>query len=123
MKKDKDNKKTKAIKKIDKRTNNGGHSTKSLDPNDRRKNQFKDVMQDSMSREELGQVFRVLYGEAMDGNMGAAKLLLEYSTVKPTAQVELTANLSAGIDFKNLIGFGIDEDIIIDVTDETSTDE
>ena len=36
---------SKGIKKIDKRTNNGGHSTKSLDPNDRRKNQFKDVMQ------------------------------------------------------------------------------
>ena len=49
-------KKTTNVGKIDKRTNNGGHSTKSLDPNDRRKNQFKDVMQDSMSRDELGKV-------------------------------------------------------------------
>jgi len=114
---------SKAIKKIDKRANNGGHSTKSLDPNDRRKNQFKDVMQDSMSREELGKVFRVLYNEAIDGNIQAGKLLLEYSTVKPTAQVEISANLSAGIDFRNLIGFGIDDDVTIDVTDETSTDE
>ena len=109
---------SKGIKKIDKRTNNGGHSTKSLDPNDRRKNQFKDVMQDSMSREELGKVFRVLYDEAIDGNIAAGKLLLEYSTVKPTAQVEISANLSAGIDFRNLIGFGIDDGVIIDVTDK-----
>jgi len=113
----------KGIKKIDKRANNGGHSTKSLDPNDRRKNQFKDVMQDNLSRDELGKVFRVLYNEAIDGNIQAGKLLLEYSTVKPTAQVEISANLSAGIDFRNLIGFGIDDDVTIDVTDETSTDE
>ena len=114
---------SKDISKIDKRTNNGGHSTKSLDPNDRRKNQFKDVMQDNLSRDELGKVFRVLYDEAIDGNIQAGKLLLEYSTVKPTAQVEISANLSAGIDFRNLIGFGIDDDITIDITNETSTDE
>ena len=114
---------SKDIKKIDKRTNNGGHSTKSLDPNDRRKNQFKDVMQDNLSRDELGKVFRVLYDEAIDGNIQAGKLLLEYSTVKPTAQVEISANLSAGIDFRNLIGFGVDNDVTIDITDETSADE
>ena len=51
---------SKAIKKIDGRTANGGHSTKSLDPNDRRKNQFKDVMQEAMSRDELSKVFRTL---------------------------------------------------------------
>ena len=113
----------KDISKIDKRTNNGGHSTKSLDPNDRRKNQFKDVMQDSMTRDELGKVFRVLYDEAIDGNIQAGKLLLEYSTVKPTAQVEISANLSAGIDFRNLIGFGIDDEVTIDITNETTTDE
>ena len=116
-------KKTTNVGKIDKRTNNGGHSTKSLDPNDRRKNQFKDVMQDSMTRDELGKVFRVLYNEAIDGNIQAGKLLLEYSTVKPTAQVEISANLSAGIDFRNLIGFGVDNDVTIDITDETSADE
>ena len=113
----------KDISKIDKRTNNGGHSTKSLDPNDRRKNQFKDVMQDNLSRDELGKVFRVLYDEAIDGNIQAGKLLLEYSTVKPTAQVEISANLSAGIDFRNLIGFGIDDEVTIDITNETSADE
>ena len=116
-------KKTNKLNKIDGRSNNGGHSTKSLDPNDRRKNQFKDVMQDNLSRDELGKVFRVLYNEAIDGNIQAGKLLLEYSTVKPTAQVEISANLSAGIDFRNLIGFGIDDAVTIDVTDETSTDE
>lgn len=110
-------------RRIGKRANNGGHSTKSLNPNDRRKNQFKDVMQDTVTRDELGQVFRMLYGEALDGNMSASKLLLEYSTVKPTAQVELTANLSAGINFKDLIGFGIDETVTIDITDESKEDE
>jgi hypothetical protein len=106
---------SKDISKIDKRTNNGGHSTKSLDPNDRRKNQFKDVMNDVMSREDLGKVFKTLFAEAIDGNMTAAKLLLEYSTVKPTAQVEIKATMSAGIDFKSLIGFGVEEDYTIEV--------
>tara|TARA_B110000037_G_scaffold203094_1_gene245856 strand:- start:105 stop:446 length:342 start_codon:yes stop_codon:yes gene_type:complete len=105
----------KDISKIDKRTNNGGHSTKSLDPNDRRKNQFKDVMNDVMSREDLGKVFKTLFNEAIDGNMTAAKLLLEYSTVKPTAQVEIKATMEAGIDFKSLIGFGTDDDYTIDI--------
>ena len=111
---------SKGIDKIDKRTNNGGHSTKSLDPNDRRKNQFKDVMNDVMSREDLGEVFKTLFSQAIDGNMTAAKLLLEYSTVKPTAQVEIKATMSAGIDFKSLIGFGVEEDYTIEVE---STDE
>ena len=111
---------SKGIDKIDKRANNGGHSTKSLDPNDRRKNQFKDVMSDVMSREDLGEVFKTLFSEAIDGNMQAAKLLLEYSTVKPTAQVEIKATMSAGIDFKSLIGFGVEDDYIIEVE---STDE
>ena len=106
----------KAIKKIDGRTANGGHSTKSLDPNDRRKNQFKDVMQEAMSRDELSKVFRTLYTEAVDGNIQAAKLLLEYSTIKPTAQVEI--KMAAGIDFKSLIGFGVDDDYTIDVDNE-----
>ena len=105
----------KAIKKIDGRTANGGHSTKSLDPNDRRKNQFKDVMQEAMSRDELSKVFRTLYTEAVDGNIQAAKLLLEYSTIKPTSQVEI--KMAAGIDFKSLIGFGVDDDYTIDVDD------
>jgi len=109
---------SKEIKKIDGRVANGGHSTKSLDPNDRRKNQFKDVMQDSMSREELSLVFRTLFEEAVDGNIQAAKLLLEYSTVKPTAQVEINGTLSAGIDFKSLIGFGVDDDYTIDIENE-----
>ena len=110
-------------RRIGKRANNGGHSTKSLNPNDRRKNQFKDVMQDTITREELGQVFMMLYGEAMDGNMSASKLLLEYSTVKPTAQVEISATMSAGINFKDLIGFGIDETVTIDITEESEENE
>ncbi len=109
----------KGIKKVDGRIGNGGHSTKSLDPNDRRKNQFKDVMQDSMSREELGKVFRTLFNEAIDGNIQAAKLLLEYSTVKPTAQVEIKATMAAGIDFKSLIGFGVNDDYTIEVDGES----
>ena len=65
-------------------------------------------------------MFKTLFSEAIDGNMTAAKLLLEYSTVKPTAQVEIKATMSAGIDFKSLIGFGVEEDYTIEVE---STDE
>ncbi len=66
---------SKGIDKIDKRTNNGGHSTKSLDPNDRRKNQFKDVMNDVMSREDLGKVFKTLFNEAIDELLDAEAYL------------------------------------------------
>ena len=108
----------KGIKKIDKRAGNGGHSTKSLNPNDGRKNQFKDVMNDVVTREDLGKVFRTLFNEAIDGNMQASKLLLEYSTIKPTAQVEIKATMEAGIDFKSLIGFGTDDDYTIDIDND-----
>jgi|TARA_R110000751_G_scaffold254829_1_gene354368 hypothetical protein len=108
----------KGIKKIDKRVSNGGHSTKSLNPNDGRKNQFKEVMNDVVTREDLGKVFRTLFNEAIDGNMQASKLLLEYSTIKPTAQVEIKATMEAGIDFKSLIGFGTDDDYTIDINND-----
>tara|TARA_R110000796_G_scaffold42899_11_gene105665 strand:- start:727 stop:1095 length:369 start_codon:yes stop_codon:yes gene_type:complete len=98
--------------KVDKRKFNGGNSTKSLKPIDRRKNNFRGVIEDSISREELSGVFRVIYDKAIAGDLAAAKMLLEYSTVKPTTTVEVKGDTIIGIDFKNLVGFGMTEDYI-----------
>ena len=82
--------------KVDKRKFNGGNSTKSTKP----------------TREELSGVFRVIYDKAIQGDLAAAKVLLEYSIVKPTTTVEVKGDTIIGIDFKNLVGFGMTEDFI-----------
>jgi hypothetical protein len=106
----KENKET--TSKVDKRKFNGGNSTKSNKPTDKRKNHFRDVIEESISREELSGVFRVIYDKAIQGDLAAAKMLLEYSTVKPTTTVEVKGDTIVGIDFRNLIGFGMTEDYI-----------
>tara|TARA_R110000744_G_scaffold196946_1_gene316262 strand:+ start:52 stop:411 length:360 start_codon:yes stop_codon:yes gene_type:complete len=105
-------KKKETSTKLDKRKFNGGNSTKSTKPTDKRKNHFRDVITESISREELSTVFRVIYDKAVEGDLAAAKMLLEYSTVKPTTTVEVKGDTIVGIDFRNLIGFGKEEDYI-----------
>jgi len=68
---------------MDKRKQNGGHSTKAKGI-DKRKNPYKDVVKDIMTVEKLGLVLNMLYNKAIDKeDTNAAKLLLEYSLGKP----------------------------------------
>lgn len=73
---------------MDKRKNNGGNSTKAKGV-DRRKNEYKNVLEDALTHEQLTQVVKMLFTKARaDEDVPAAKLLLEYYLGKPTQTIE-----------------------------------
>ena len=78
---------------LDKRRNNGGHSTKSKSPYDKRRNQFKDIIHDTMSREEVAEVLRTLYDKAKTGeSIEATKLFLSYTLGNPAQALEVSSD-------------------------------
>tara|TARA_R110000744_G_scaffold305099_1_gene413457 strand:- start:304 stop:594 length:291 start_codon:yes stop_codon:yes gene_type:complete len=90
---------------MDKRKNNGGHSTKSKGL-DKRRNQFKDVLKDTMQESELASVFQMLYDKAvLEHDVAAAKLIIEYAVGKPSQQLDVTSEHRISQDFSNLISF------------------
>lgn len=69
---------------MDKRKENGGHSTKSKGI-DKRKNQYKDALADALDVEDVANVIRMLYTKAIEEkDTNASKILLEYYLVKKT---------------------------------------
>jgi len=77
---------------MDKRKNNGGHSTKSNGV-DKRKNEYKDVLNDSLTAEDLKDVIQMLLTRSIDkSDIAAAKILMEYYLGKPQATVDITSN-------------------------------
>ncbi len=77
---------------MDKRRFNGGNSTKSKGI-DKRKNPYKDVINDVITYDELAKVLKMLLGKAInEQDVPASKLLLEYSLGKPTETKDITIN-------------------------------
>jgi len=77
---------------MDKRKQNGGHSTKTKGA-DKRKNEYKDVVKSVVTVEKLADVLKMLLGKAIDEqDIPASKLLLEYSLGKPTETKDITIN-------------------------------
>lgn len=77
---------------MDKRKKNGGHSTKAKGV-DKRKNEYKDVVNEVITTEKLSQVLNMLFNKAVDhDDVPAAKILLEYSLGKPkeTKDISIT---------------------------------
>ena len=90
---------------MDKRKNNGGHSTKALGV-DKRKNLFKNVLASTLTAEELGGVFKMLYTKAIeDEDVQAAKLIIEYAVGKPTQQLDVTGEHRISRDLISLVDF------------------
>jgi hypothetical protein len=90
---------------MDKRKNNGGHSTKALGV-DKRKNLFKNVLASTLTAEELGGVFKMLYTKAIeDEDVQAAKLIIEYAVGKPTQQLDVTGEHKISRDLISLVDF------------------
>ena len=90
---------------MDKRKNNGGHSTKALGV-DKRKNLFKNVLASTWTAEELGGVFKMLYTKAIeDEDVKAAKLIIEYAVGKPTQQLDVTGEHKISRDLISLVDF------------------
>lgn len=71
----------------DKRKNNGGHSTKSAGL-DKRKNKYKGALDAASSFEDVVSVVNALKTNALDGDVTAAKIYLEYYLGKPTISIE-----------------------------------
>ena len=77
---------------MDKRKQNGGHSTKTKGA-DKRKNEYKDIVKSIVTVEKLGEVLKMLLGKAIDEqDIPASKLLLEYALGKPTETKDITIN-------------------------------
>ena len=77
---------------MDKRKQNGGHSTKTKGA-DKRKNEYKDIVKSVVTVEKLAEVLTMLLGKAIDEqDIPASKLLLEYALGKPTEKKDITIN-------------------------------
>jgi hypothetical protein len=74
---------------MDKRKENGGHSTKAKGI-DKRKNVYRDVIAESQTPEDVKNVLNMVKHKAIaDQDIAAAKLYLEYTLGKPDQTIEL----------------------------------
>tara|TARA_R110000744_G_C19250613_1_gene550256 strand:- start:350 stop:637 length:288 start_codon:yes stop_codon:yes gene_type:complete len=90
---------------MDNRKNNGGHSTKAKGV-DKRKNQYKDVLANTLTGQELAGVFQMLYNKAVtEEDVAAAKLIIEYAVGKPNQQLDISSEHRFSQDFSDLISF------------------
>ena len=79
---------------MDKRKQNGGHSTKAKGA-DKRKNEYKELLDLASTPEEVVEVIKTLKAKAIDKqDVNAIKLFLEYYLGKPkeTREIDLTLN-------------------------------
>ena len=89
---------------MDKRKENGGHSTKALGV-DKRKNEYKKVLEDALTSEQLIDVVKMLYKKATEKqDVKASQILMEYYLGKPKETIETTHNLN-NFNIKDLIDF------------------
>ena len=88
----------------DGRKNNGGHSTKAKGT-DKRKNPYRDIVQDTISKEDLAEVLMMLKNKAVEKkDVKAAQLLMEYTIVKPRQEYDVTTD-GESFNIKDVIRF------------------
>ena len=89
---------------MDKRKENGGHSTKAKGI-DKRKNRYLELLNEASTDEEVITVIQTLKQKAIeDQDIQAIKLFLEYYLGKPKETIETTHNLN-NFDIKDIITF------------------
>jgi hypothetical protein len=89
---------------MDKRSENGGHSTKALGV-DKRKNKYLELLDQASTPEEIVSVIKKLKEIALiKGDVQAIKLFLEYYLGKPKETIETTHNLNE-FNIKELFKF------------------
>ncbi len=77
---------------MDKRKNNGGHSTKTKGV-DKRKNDYKKIVKEVVTDEELKKVILMILDKAITHkDIQAAKIILEYTLGKPDSSVDVTTD-------------------------------
>lgn len=79
---------------MDKRKENGGHSTKSKDGSiDKRKNEYREALKEASTKEDVIAVINMIKKKAIDEqDIQAGKLFLEYYIGKPKDSVDITTN-------------------------------
>lgn len=89
---------------MDKRSQNGGHSTKAVGV-DKRKNQYLELLDKASTPEEIVGVVKKLKEIAtVKGDVQAIKLFLEYYLGKPKETIDQNVNLN-NFDIKELFKF------------------
>ena len=89
---------------MDKRSENGGHSTKALGV-DKRKNKYLELLDQASTPDEIISVIKKLKEIALiKGDVQAIKLFLEYYLGKPKETIETTHNLNE-FNIKELFKF------------------
>ena len=88
---------------MDKRVNNGGHSTKGFAGRKPKSEEIKLI--ESLDKHiEQEEVFEVLYGLIKEGNIRAIQLYMNYRHGKPKESVTLSSD-GLNINFKDLLKF------------------
>jgi len=85
---------------MDKRANNGGHSTKS-NGIDKRKNDYRQAIENAVSKEDVEQILqqcKTIAFSTKPDRMQAIKLILEYTLGKPKQELDLNNNMTLTSD-------------------------
>jgi len=81
---------------MDKRANNGGNSTKSNNPNDKRKSEGRALLdqyiQEGVDYQKLAELLNKLYAKGLDGDTKSASLFLSYILGRPKETKDITTN-------------------------------
>jgi hypothetical protein len=81
------------MEKIDKRTLNGGNSTVSKGV-DKRKNEYKTALDSASDVYDVVSVITKVKDKALEGDLNACKLFLEYYLGKPTQTINQSTDLN-----------------------------
>jgi len=90
---------------MDKRKLNGGNSTKSLGV-DKRKNEYKNALDSASGVDDVISVILKVKDKALEGDLNACKLFLEYYLGKPTQTINQSTDLTLNdFNLKEVIKF------------------
>jgi len=88
---------------MDKRTQNGGHSTKTNGV-DKRKNEYRNALELAATIDNVVEVLKSVYIKATTRqDMAAAKLFLEYYLGKPKESVDIHTTGDSTVSFNDLL--------------------
>ena len=88
---------------MDKRKQNGGHSTKSTGI-DKRKNEYRDALQIAATIDDVVKVIQAVLRKAVtEDDIPAAKLFLEYYLGKPKESIDIYSTGDNVIAFNDMI--------------------
>lgn len=78
---------------MDKRKDNGGHSTKAKGKIDKRKNEYRSALKEAATKQDVIDVINMIKTKAIkEKDVQAGKLFLEYYIGKPKDEVDITTN-------------------------------